>query len=427
MPIRTKPWSEVTFQDVEELIAREVREDATLEFKQQLNLSTREERSEFLKDVSAMANSVGGTIIFGALEGSGDQSGQVVSIQGQAMDRDAVELQITNILRDGLDERLFGVLFKALPTSTAGEYVCVLRIPASPLAPHRITTGKPVFYARGSVSNEPMTTRQIREMILQRETAVERAQQLVEHRTRLLEQAGAQRNDTLHFGNAPLTAPDQVVLHVIPLFPHVNGWQLGPGIERRLMSVRALGAETPFKRAEYSQEGMASQFPNRRKVLFLRKGGLEFQRYEVLNREGQQTQGTTPQLKVWEVELDILRALKECAALTDDGLLPLPVLVSVRLLDVGGSRLQATPVDWLHTKEIQSAQHVYLTPVILNSWGADAQQQIRALFDELWQAWHQPSCQNYYPDGRHHEYDPSGNILPWSDPAEEDAGPEGAA
>jgi hypothetical protein len=411
LPIRTKPWSEVVLQDVTDLILREVREDGGIEFKRQLNLATRNDKAEFLKDVSGMANGVGGTIIYGAAEGDGEQRGQIVRLRGQALEPDAVGLQITNLLRDALDERLDGVMFKALPTAMSGEFVCVLRVPASPLAPHRIALGeKPQFYVRGSAATTPMNTHQIREMMLQRVTAEDRVIDEVERRTRLLENAAARRNDTLHFNDAPFTNPDQVVLHVLPLFPHANGWRLGPANERRLMSVHALGANTPFDRALYSLEGMTSEFPHRRKVLFLRRGGIEFQRYDVLERDAL----SAPRLKAWEVERDILRALDECAALTADGLLPLPVLVSVRLLDVGGSVLKRHLRDWEYGQHLQSDRHVFLTPVILTRWGDGAHAQVRAVFDEMWQAWHFAECGSYYPDGCHHRYDEGGFVVPFS-------------
>ena len=410
MPIRTKPWSEVTLQDVEDLIDREIREDATIEFKRQLNFSTDDEKREFLKDVSAMANAVGGTIVFGAEEGTGEQRGQIVRIRGQAVAPDDLELRITNILRDNLDERLGGVLFKALPTAVAGEYVLVLRIPASPLAPHRITyREKPQFYIRGNVSTNPMNTREIREMVLQRESAVDRAQHLVEDRTRILQAAGLRRNDTLHFNKLPFQNPDQVVLHVIPLFPAAGGWQLGPERERRLMSVRPLGAREPFDRPFYTAEGMYSRFHERRHVLFLRGGGVEFQRYDVLDRA--RPEGAAPFLQAWRIETDILKALAECAALTEDGLLPLPVLISVRLLDVEGTLLKGFPDDWMNGEHPQTDSDVFLTPVVIHGWGQFAEEQVRQVFDEMWQAWHLPACANYHPDGRHHEYDEGGRII----------------
>lgn len=409
MPIRTKPWSEVTLQDVEDLIAREIREDSTIEFKRQINLTGSEARAEFLKDVSAMANAVGGTIIYGAVEGEGNQRGQIVDIKGQALDRDQLELQITNILRDGLDERLDGVLFAALPTGATGEYVFVLRVPASPLAPHRISTGKSQFYRRGSVSNDFMNTRQIREMILQRETAVDRARLLVEGRTGALKLAGANRRNTLQFNPAPNTAPNQVALHVIPLFPQAGGWRLGPESERRLMAVPPLGAPEPSERPFYAADGMHSRFRDRRHVFFMRGGGIEFQRYDVLvPPDGR---GGKPMLSAWHLEADILKALAQCEALTADGLLPLPVMVSVRLLDVPGTLLLRHPGDYMGSEHPQEYPDVFLTPVVLHSWGQNASEQMRQVFDEMWQAWHVAASMNYHDDGSHHEYDEQGRFV----------------
>lgn len=83
---------------------------------------------------------------------------------------------------------------------------------------------------------------------------------------------------------------------------------------------------------------------------------MEFQRFDVLNCPGGPR--TTPQFEAWRVELDVLRALEECAALTEDGLLPLPVMVGVSVLDVAGARLQKGPGDWMHSDHVQQDRHV---------------------------------------------------------------------
>jgi hypothetical protein len=410
MPIRTKPWSEVSLADVEDLITREIREDSTIEFKRELALATGDQQREFLKDVTAMANAVGGTIIFGAAEGRGDGRGQIVQIQGQALDRDDVEQKIMNLLRDKLDERLDGVLFKALPSGIPGEYVCVLRIPASPLAPHRIKSGGDQFYMRGSVSNSPMDTRQIREKFLQRETAAERALALIDIRTQALKDAATRRRDELHFGPAPLTNPDQVVLHVIPLFPHAGGWRLGPERERRLMLVPPLGAPQPFDHPYYAAVGMYSRFPDRRHVLFLRQGGMEFQRYDVLTGRGEE--GRAPRFEAWRVELDVLEALEAAEALTDEGLLPRPVMVSLRIFNVRNTSLQRYPNDAFGTDELQDdTDDVLLTPFIVHAWGDGARAQFRDACDEMWQAWHLPQSFAFHENGEHHRYDSEGRTI----------------
>jgi hypothetical protein len=415
MPIRTKPWSEVTLQDVEDLITREVLEDSTIEYKGQLDLATGDEKREFLKDVTAMANAVGGTIIYGGVEGKGDRRGLLIELKGQVLNRDEVHLQIMNLLRDALDERLDGVLFKALETSVEREYIVVLRIPASPLAPHRLKSGGDQFFARGTVSKAPMNTRQIREMILQRATAMDKALEIVEQRTLKLKSAAAKRRGFLGDGVAP---PDQVVLHVIPLFPATLGWTQAPGRQQRLLQVPPFGLDEPYDNPFYAHEGMYSRIHETQHVLFLRGGGLEFQRYDVLSRP--QKSDSPPSLQAWRVELDVLAALEHCQELTNDGLLPLPVLVSLRILDVADTLMRRNPGRHeLATGEFQTEPDVLLTPYVISNWGEAVQEQARHVFDEMWQAWHLPACRNYYPDGRHFRYAQNGDVIPWQGPGSE--------
>lgn len=410
MPIRTKPFTEISLADVQDLIAREVREDTTLEFKRQLNLENRDQRYEFLRDVTAMANAGGGTIIYGAVEGSeGDRRGRIVAIQGQVLEPDDTDRKIQQLLRDGVDERLTGVLFKALPTDVSGERVCVLRIPSSPLAPHRITLGeKAQFYLRGSGSNHPMNTRQLRESMLLRATAQDRALELINKRTEDCKFAGSRRRDPRLTG-AVVTHSDQVVLHIIPLFPREEGWDLGPEQERRLMEVRPLGFPEAFEHPFYALEGMYSRYRDRRHVLFLRDGGLEFQQYDILARG---PEGVPPRFEAWRMEVDVLRALEDCERLTADGLLPLPMVISLRIMDVAGSVLQRSPHDGFFGEHKNLEHDVFLTPTVIHAWGPEAKRRIRRTFDQMWQAWHLPQSTCYYSDGEHHQYSERGYLIP---------------
>lgn len=163
---------------------------------------------------------------------------------------------------------------------------------------------------------------------------------------------------------------------------------------------------------------MYSRFHERRHVLFLRGGGIEFQRYDVLDRR-EHVRGT-PRLQAWPVEADVLRALRDCAALTDDGLLPLPVLVSVHLLDVGQTVIEGSP-DARHDPHIlQTEADVALTPVVLHAWGEPAEEQIKDLFDEMFQVWHRRESPNFYEDGSHVQYDDYGRRIPRQPPESSD-------
>ena len=60
-----KPIDGITESDLQVLVTEGTREGTQLEFKLTLPGGTDDEKREFLKDVSAMANSQGGDIIYG--------------------------------------------------------------------------------------------------------------------------------------------------------------------------------------------------------------------------------------------------------------------------------------------------------------------------------------------------------------------------
>lgn len=405
MPIRTKPFRDITLADVEDLIARGIAEGQELEYKQDLELSDRG-KIEFLKDVTAMANAEGGTIVYGVVEGETDERGIPVRIAGLRIDPDTIGLALATLISDGLDERLSGVLHRALQVGD-GTHVYVVRVPSSPLAPHMISlrSSGPRFYRRSNAANIPMNMRQVKEAVMRRSTAYERAGELVQQRLEIL-RARAERRTQNAYGQ-PVTGRAQVVLHVVPLFPHSGGWGFGdPDVDTRLRRVPPLGAREPYREWRHSLVGYGSEFRGTAHVLFLRTGAVEFQRYDPLDVR------TRPEtdvrlLPAYTVERSVRDALRQCAALSADGLLPMPVLIQLAVLGVEGTRLHGAPRADTDERPIEDDE-VVLTAVIINSWdelpGAE-----RALFDEMWQAWGRPRSWNYDADGRAIEYDDLGN------------------
>jgi predicted HTH transcriptional regulator len=68
MLIRGKPVGTVLANDIIFLLDNQVGESATLEYKQELPGDNSEAKKEFLADVSAMANNMGGVIVYGIAE-----------------------------------------------------------------------------------------------------------------------------------------------------------------------------------------------------------------------------------------------------------------------------------------------------------------------------------------------------------------------
>lgn len=405
MPIRTKPFRDITLADVEALIARGIAEGQELEYKQELDLSERG-KIEFLKDVSAMANADGGTIVYGVIEGESDTRGIPVRIAGLRIDPDAVGLALANLISDGLDERLSGVLQRTLPLGD-GTHVHVVRIPSSPLAPHMISlrTSGPRFYLRSNAANIPMNMRQVKEAVMRRSSAFERAAELVQQRLETLRERAEHRTQDAY--GQPVTGRAQLVLHVVPIFPQSGGWGFGdPDVDMRLRRLPPLGAREPYREWRHSLAGYGSEFRGTAHVLFLRIGAVEFQRYDPVDVRTQ-PEADARLFPAYTVERSVRDALRQCAALSADGLLPTPVLVQLAVLGVKSTRLHGAPHADTDERPIEDDE-VVLTPFVINSWD-ELPTAERALFDEMWQAWGRPRSWNYDAEGQPIEYDDLGN------------------
>ncbi len=115
MPIRSVPFNEITVDLIRTMVDRRIAEDRTLDFKLTFAIDGESDQLDFLKDVTAMANASGGTILYGAAEGDGDDRGILMGLTGIRLAKDAMELTVSNLLRDGVDERISGVQHRAIP------------------------------------------------------------------------------------------------------------------------------------------------------------------------------------------------------------------------------------------------------------------------------------------------------------------------
>lgn len=79
-----KAISTITEADLQRLVDEGRRQDIQLEFKQALPGNSNDARKEFLKDVTTMANSSGGDIIYGIREerSNPDEAGKAAELVG---------------------------------------------------------------------------------------------------------------------------------------------------------------------------------------------------------------------------------------------------------------------------------------------------------------------------------------------------------
>jgi len=157
-----KKLSDITLSDINDLISNEVSEGKSLEYKSELTNSTRDEKKEFLADITSFANSDGGDIIFGIKEDSNTKL--PLELVGISIDnRDLLIQKIENMLRDSVEPRMPEIEFSPLLPlcDSNNKYIFIIRVRPSFSFPHRVMLDNK-FYARNSVGKYPMDVGELR-------------------------------------------------------------------------------------------------------------------------------------------------------------------------------------------------------------------------------------------------------------------------
>jgi hypothetical protein len=182
-------------------------ETKILDFKLVLPGDTRDQRIEFLKDVSSFANAAGGELIIGVEQDKG--TGRIAKIPGIEIRNIDQEIQrLENILRDGLRPRILSK--DILPISWAdSKIVLLIRIPQSIMSPHRVIYGgHDKFYGRNSNGSYPLDIDELRMAFNYSQTVIGRIKEF-----RLERIAKIVANDT----PIPFEEGPKRIIHVIPI------------------------------------------------------------------------------------------------------------------------------------------------------------------------------------------------------------------
>ena len=202
---------EIVESDLQSLVETRALESRTLEFKLKLwpKLSDpkqdKKSKAEFIKDIAALANCVGGDIVVGIKT---DQ-GAAVALEGfESRDIDADIARLTQVLEAQTDPPLSHVRMQAICLGN-GKMAMVIRVPRSWIAPHRSRLDRE-FYVRNSVGVSTMDAWQLRTAFLA--IAVEKEmRQFRLDRLAIIDQA-----DSVNPYPAPLERGVRVVLHFLP-------------------------------------------------------------------------------------------------------------------------------------------------------------------------------------------------------------------
>lgn len=213
-----RPLAAVDAACLDALVSEGILESRQLDYKQALPVDA--EKRDFLVDVTAFANTLGGDIVYGIRErrdADNRPTGEPDSIVGlPGLNYDATRLQLESVLRGGVAPRIAGIHIVAIPRGDAAPCL-VVRVPRSGAGPHMVTVGASQgrFYGRTPGGNYLLDVQELRMAFLSGATAVER-----------LRQFRADRISAVFNGQSPVEmrhAP-LALFHALPLNPPESVW-----------------------------------------------------------------------------------------------------------------------------------------------------------------------------------------------------------
>lgn len=172
MPIdNRKRIAEISPNDILELVLRQRREDAFIDFKEVLfhrNYTTEkleQDKDDFARDVVAFANAQGGHIIVGIKEDEEHRAGELLTMNGDQATRIAGVARDTAIQRVKPNVQLEAQELRM--EEDGSKWVVVVYIPEGRSKPHMWAhQGEMRFVVRDNDSKRPMAYDEIKEMFL---------------------------------------------------------------------------------------------------------------------------------------------------------------------------------------------------------------------------------------------------------------------
>lgn len=162
--------SEVTLDELKQLITDQISEKKTVDYKSLLELDGDEKKKEFLADMVSFANTDGGFIVYGMNEEAGVPT-DLLGINSSNID--ILKGRIESIIRDGIAPRFNSITVVDVPISE-NQKALVIKIPKSWAAPHMVWYKRSSkFFARNSSHGKyQLEALEIRSLILASENLV---------------------------------------------------------------------------------------------------------------------------------------------------------------------------------------------------------------------------------------------------------------
>lgn len=370
--------------DLERLIEGQVREGRDIEYKREFPTGKDKDKVHFLKAITSLANSGGGDVIYGM----DAKDGIPTAVCGFALEgsQDEHQLRFENFLRDGVQPRLPGIGFHWIEVD-AGKSALVVRVNSSWNAPHRVVVDNHNhFYGRNSVGAYPLDVTELRAAFALSETT---GQRIADFRAARLMRIEARRT--------PIELEDHglAVIHVVPIsaFSGVSAvaLQATKDLARKFSLVAGHGC-CPDVNLDGAVHFERRDTANRMYTQVFRNGSLEMVT-------------TLPPYSGDQLRISgdwLVRCIVEALGVNLRSLVTLglsgPFAVSLAFIGVKQYAFEAGDDVRRWSGSFQDATLV-LPDILVDDADGDVAQQLRSMFDVLWNGFGWEKCTTYNDDG----------------------------
>lgn len=371
MSIDRGDFDSVSEEDLQELVVAQVPEGLRVEYKLETYGNTDAGKREYLKDISAFANSQGGHLILGVEETDGVATA-VVGLESTNLDAELRRLE--QIARDGLEPRISGLRIKSIPLAV-GRHAILLRVPRSWNPPHRVVAqGSNRFYVRNSAGVHEPNVEELRALFTESGLALDKARLFRDERIKTI---------LLGSGERPLVNNGRLILHIVPIasFSGLAAVDIEQ-VHRQSAAFRPIGTVDLIPRFNYYgfiNETDGSE--NQGYTQIFRNGILEATMADLIEeRDGQRF---IPALTIERYIFDVFT--RYIIGLRDVGVPP-PLIILLTLEGVLGVKYA---VRQRYRDDRPLPEEVLKLPeCILEDYGANLEHHraVRPAFDALWNA-----------------------------------------
>lgn len=390
-----KKLEDILIGDINYLVENNIQERKTLEYKSVLPNNSDGDKKEFLADISSLANTEGGDLIYGIKEVAGILQKDIGFVT-QNIDADIARLH--NLIRDGISPRII-VEIKTLDC-VDGRKIFILRTKASVEFPHRVIFGAhDKFYRRNTNGKYAMDVGELR-------GAFNRSGELSER----IKSFRSQRIFDIKSGETPKQLNDAssfFAIHIIPMSAFSTSFSIGSEKLLSLRNAQHANSFCPLYASGWSYrinlDGVVAYSHSgetiRNYTQLYRDGRIEAIETTILNKRTDQEKMFLPMAAL---ENMIMQYTEKMLGLLSGFEFQPPFYIYLSFIGVKGFTVLEPPSRILDQEPI-TQDDLFLPEIIIESFSDNLHHKFRPIFDMIW---------NAAGISRSLDFDEEGNFVP---------------